>query len=393
MIKSKTNGWITVILFWCGLVIVSSNYLTIPLISIFTEDFKVSAAYAAWSGSAFSLFYALGSLFSGPLSDRYGRKQVILSGLLVLAMITIMLGFANHLLVLIVLRSVQGLAAATFAPVAIAYVVDKFPPQKIVTTIGFISSGFLMSGIVGQIGSSFLSQQFGWESVFYYFGGIYAFTALIVALFIPKTNSQNEDGNVTSMFRQFADILSQKSLRRCYLITVTLLLCFVGMYTALGNYLSIEFSLREQDILYIRTVGIIGMLFSPFAGKFSSFIGVQNVLRAGIALSVIGLAILGLTSSLHFLIVMSVVFVIGIAITVPTLISLVGDLGGENHGAAVSLYAFILFIGASLGPIVTIGLLQTNSYLLTFVGLAILLVLSLFASFMIKLKPNDVTIN
>src|SRR5690606_12451582 len=113
-------SWITAILFWSGLVIVASNYLTIPLLSMFTGVFEATAAQVAWTGSAFSLFYAIGSLFSGPLSDRYGRKQVILVGLLILTVITFVLGLAGSLPSLIILRSIQGLAAASFAPVAIA---------------------------------------------------------------------------------------------------------------------------------------------------------------------------------------------------------------------------------------------------------------------------------
>lgn len=382
-------SWITAILFWSGLVIVASNYLTIPLLSMFTGVFEATAAQVAWTGSAFSLFYAIGSLFSGPLSDRYGRKQVILVGLLILTVITFVLGLAGSLPSLIILRSIQGLAAASFAPVAIAYVVDMFPPKKIITGIGFVSSGFLMSGIVGQIFSSYLSQQFGWQGVFFYFGAIYLVTAIIVALFIPRAQIQSMDSNLMTMFTQFKTVLSQRVLLLCYVITITLLLSFVAMYTALGNYLSMHFGLAEQEILYVRAVGIVGMLFAPFAGRFASTFGLHNVLRGGLTLAVLGLAILGLSFNLPFLIIMSVVFVTGIAITVPTLISLVGELGGKEHGASVSLYAFILFIGTSLGPIVAVSLLQTGSYLMTFEALALLLGIGLLVSFMIKPREDE----
>src|SRR5690625_1815722 len=77
---------LSIMLFWCGLVIVASNYLTIPLMSIFSEVFHTNISYVAWTGSAFSLCYAIGSLFSGPLSDRFGRKQVMFIGILMLTM-------------------------------------------------------------------------------------------------------------------------------------------------------------------------------------------------------------------------------------------------------------------------------------------------------------------
>jgi predicted MFS family arabinose efflux permease len=318
------------------------------------------------------------------LSDRYGRKRVILFGLAALTIITGVLGLANSLTALIILRSIQGIAAATFPPVAVTYIVEMFPPEKRVTAIGFVSSGFLMAGVVGQIFSSFISNMFGWQSIFYIIGVIYLITTIIVALLIPKVDNQNNDSSLLAPFKQFGSVVTIKPLLYCYLIATTLLLTFVGMYTALGNYLSIEFGLGNQDIFFVRTVGIIGMLFSPFTGKLVAKFGIQNVLRGGLILAFAGLAFLGISSNLPLLIIMSVIFVTGIAITVPTLISLVGQLGGQARGAAVSLYTSVVFIGASLGPIVAVALLNTSSYLLTFEILALLLGIGLFASFLIK---------
>ncbi|MGM0922235.1 MAG: MFS transporter [Bacillota bacterium] len=384
MIYERNYSLMTAILFWCGLVVVSSVYLTIPLADIFNEVFEATAAQAAWTSSAFSLFYAIGCLFTGPLSDRYGRKRVILFGLAALTIITGVLGSANSLSALIILRSIQGIAAATFPPVAVTYIVEMFPPEKRVTAIGFVSSGFLMAGVVGQIFSSFISNMFGWQSIFYIIGVIYLITTIIVALLIPKVDNQNNDSSLLAPFKQFGSVVTIKPLLYCYLIATTLLLTFVGMYTALGNYLSIEFGLGNQDIFFVRTVGIIGMLFSPFTGKLVAKFGIQNVLRGGLILAFAGLAFLGISSNLPLLIIMSVIFVTGIAITVPTLISLVGQLGGQARGAAVSLYTSVVFIGASLGPIVAVALLNTSSYLLTFEILALLLGIGLFASFLIK---------
>lgn len=375
---------LTVILFWCGLVIVASNYLTIPLMTIFSQVFDASIAKVAWTGSAFSLFYAIGSLFSGPISDRYGRKKVILIGLLLLTVITFLLPLVSHLTWIIILRSIQGLTAASFAPVALSYVVDLFPTEKVVTTIGFISSGFLMAGIVGQIFSDFFSQQFGWQSVFYFSGGIYLFTALIVAFSLPKSMIQNADSNLRTMFYQFRTILVQKKLILCYVITITLLLTFVAVYTVLGDFLSGKYHVDEGGILSIRMLGIIGMLFAPVAGLLTRRYGLFHVLRGALSLAVIGVALLGISFNLIFAVCMSIVFVTGIALTVPTLISVVGELGGENRGAAVSFYAFILFIGTSLGPIIAVLLLKFESYVIAFLSLALLLSVGLFLSFLLK---------
>jgi MFS transporter, YNFM family, putative membrane transport protein len=384
--SERSYSLITAILFWCGLVVVSCLYITIPLVSVFAGVFKISISQAAWTGSAFSFCYAVGFLFFGPLSDRYGRKQIILFGLIVLAIVSPLVGLFANLSWVIALRAIQGIAAATFAPAALSYVVEHFPAEKRITSTGFVSTGFLMSGIVGQVFSSLISENFGWNYVFYILGVVYLITAILVTFFIPMSDVPEIKGSMLDSFKQMGEVFAQKSLLLCYIITITLLLSFVGMYTTLGSYLSGTFGLNIQDILYVRCAGILGMLVSPFSGRLVTKFGIHAVFRVGLSLAV--LAILGVSSNLAFLIVMSVVFVSGVSITISTLISLVGQLGGIARGSAISIFSFILFMGATLGPIVAMGILNMSSYRLTFELLALLLGIGLIASTLIKSRDQ-----
>lgn len=384
--KSERNyPLMTAVLFLCGLVVVSSLYITIPLVSVFAEIFQVSQTQAAWTSSAFSFFYAVGFLFYGPLSERYGRKKIILIGICVLTIVSPIIGLFNNLPCLVVLRGIQGIAAATFGPVALAYVVDMFPTEKRGTTIGFVSTGFLMAGIVGQVFSSLVSQTFSWNIMFYLLGVVYLITAFLAALFLPKDDVKEVKRSILSSFKQMRKVFTQKYLFMCYVVTITILLSFVGMYTALGSYLkSPVFGLDSQNIMYVRSVGILGMLLSPLVGRLIMRFGIRKVLRGGLSVAAVGLAFLGVSTNLLFLVVMSVIFVAGIAIIVPTLISLVSELGGDERGVAISLYTFILFIGATIGPMIVMGLLKVGSYVLTFEMLALLLGIGLIISFRIK---------
>lgn len=71
----------TTILSWTGMVVMSSLYLTIPLISLFSDYFNISLAKAGFTSSVFSLGFALGCFFYGAISEKYGRKNVIVFGL------------------------------------------------------------------------------------------------------------------------------------------------------------------------------------------------------------------------------------------------------------------------------------------------------------------------
>ncbi|KOR90792.1 MFS transporter [Paenibacillus solani] len=383
----------TIILCWTGLVVMSSLYVTIPLTTLFAQLFEISTTNAAAAGSTFSIGFAIGCLIYGALSDKYGRKTVIFVGLLFLTLISLTLGTVHSFAWILVLRGLQGAAAATFSPVALAYAVEMYPAEKRVTTIGFISTGFLIAGIVGQVISSMLSEHYGWNAVFYILAVVYAVTATLVFFFLPKGGIQQAHANIWEPIKQIGKVFVQKQLVLCYLVAFVLLMSFVSMYTVLGNYLSTApYELSKQEILSVRFIGILGMLVSPFAGRISKHVGVGITLRGGLLLAIIGLASMGMISNLPLLIVMSILFVGGIALAVPSLVSLVslvGQVGGKMRGIAVSVYTFILFTGTSFGPIISLQLMNNASYLITFLLLACILSIGLLAACLIRHEAGE----
>ncbi|WDM21366.1 MFS transporter [Paenibacillus polymyxa] len=383
--------WMTVILCWSAVVVMSSLYVTIPLLPFFAKVFGKTLAEAALPGSIFSLGFAAGCLVYGGLSDRFGRKQVIVTGLLALTIISLSISLTSQYSVLVILRLLQGLAAATFSPVALAYAVDMFPAEKRVTAIGFISTGFLVAGIAGQVFSIVISEQMGWNMVFRMLGVLYAITSLIVLFFLPKTPSPQRGVRIWSAFSQLGTVLRSYPLWLAYTVAFVLLMSFVSMYTVLGSYLSgPEFGLNSRQMLYVRSAGIIGMLLSPFAGKLGQKFGVHIILRTALILAILSLALMGMTHSLIAIVVLSVCFVSGIALSVPSLIAIVGQLGGAARAIAVSLYTFVLFAGTSLAPTLSIRLMGNGSnQTTTFMMLATVLSVGFIASLLIRQKQND----
>jgi MFS family permease len=91
------------------------------------------------------------------------------------------------------------------------------------------------------------------------------------------------------------------------------------------------------------------------------------------------------------MVISSVIFVAGIAIVTPITISLINQLGGASRGSAVSFNAFILFLGASSGPVLAVYLISTGHFRLAFESLAFVLVIGLGASMFIRSKTPAAT--
>jgi len=137
-----------------------------------------------------------------------------------------------------------------------------------------------------------------------------------------------------------------------FAITATVLFAFVAMYTLLGIKLGApEFGLSAADLLLVRGAGLAGIALSPLAGKLIGRIGHANTLRLNLLLCIAGALAIGGSQSLFVIVPLSVVFVAGIALTTPALVSLVSRLAEGAAALAINIYSLILFIGASIGPV------------------------------------------
>ncbi|SHR54151.1 Major facilitator superfamily [Mycobacteroides abscessus subsp. abscessus] len=378
----------TSILFWCGLVVLSCMYVTIPLATVLSDFFHKNITQVAWLASSYSICYAVGCLLYGPFSDRYGRKVFLVTSISLLTVITFAIGFIDNFYILLILRGLQGLISAAFAPISLVYAGEMFPPEKRLTAVGFVSSGLLMAGVVGQVYSGLVNELWGWQAIFFLLGTLYFLTLILIIFFLPKDEMTRPHVHMLEAFKKMTLLGKQTQLLLAFCITFSLLLSLVGMYTILGSYLSNQFGLTENEILFVRAAGIIGMLLSLFAGRLAQKLGTTLTLKTGLALASAGLFGIGVSPSLPFIIFASIIFVLGIATANPIVISIVSQLAGHSKGSAVSFNAFILFVGASTGPLLALNLIEIGVYVLSFSVLGCILLVGFFLSFFIKMTHS-----
>ena len=107
------------VLVTCALLVLAQLYLAIPLAPVISEALgEDETAAAAALGTTYALAYGLGFLIFGPLSDRYGRKPILVPGMAVLAVATAGLAAVSSLSMVAVLRTIQGFVAASFSAAA-----------------------------------------------------------------------------------------------------------------------------------------------------------------------------------------------------------------------------------------------------------------------------------
>lgn len=344
------GGFVIGLLVLTALFVLTQLYSAIPLIGPVGDDLGGGVTFAL--ATCFSLCYAAGFLIWGPVSDHYGRRRLMVPGVLALALATFACAFAPSVLWLGVLRGVQGLAAASFAPVALAYLTEATAPRHRGIAIGAMSTAFLVAGIFGQVFASYVSLRLGWPWVFGLSGLVLALACVMVVLTVSEVPRREVSSGLGERFAALGRVVVRPSVLLLCCAHVTLLLSFVGMYTALGPHLG-AFDLDPSNILLLRLVGLPAMFLALSVGPLSRRLGMAGVARAGFLLSAVGMGLEALLSqSLVGVCAASVVFVSGVALAIPAMITLFGEAAAPERAGGMALTGFVLFVGASLGPLV-----------------------------------------
>jgi YNFM family putative membrane transporter len=333
-----------------ALLVLIQLYVAIPLAQVVGTALGSGGAAAAL-GTTYSLAYAVGFLIFGPLSDRYGRKAVLVPGMVAFAIATAALALASSMTLVAVLRAVQGLLASSFAAVALAYVGEALPRRWRSTGIGAIATSFLVAGIVGQVYAQGVADALGWRWVFGLAAPALALAAVGLATVLVEP-ARPPSGSLGQKYRELATLAGRRQLLLPYLASTTIVLSFVAMYAALGPLLVSRFELGNADILLIRLAGLPGMALSPLAGWFAGRFGAVRMCITGFVVAATGLVVEAFsTGNLGALVAASAVFVAGIATTTPAMIALISSRAGPARGGALGLGGLSLFVGASCGPL------------------------------------------
>ena len=355
-----------------ALLVLTQLYAAIPLLAPISADLHGNATVAL--STAFSLTYALGFLIWGPVSDHYGRRRTMALALGIITVSTGCCALAPSLPALAALRAIQGLSASGFAPVALAYLSEALAPHRRAGAIGAMSTSFLVAGIVGQVLASLVALHLGWRWFFPLCGGLLA-VALAAVLAVVHDAAHASGPSGSSLRGQFAS-LGRLALRPAVLALslahVTLLMVFVAMYTGIGGHLE-SLGMRPSTIILIRLAALPAMFLSLGAGRFAARRSWAQIARLGFGVSALGM--LGealLADSLAGLVTASVVYVAGVALAAPAMISLYGQVSAPNRGSGMALNGFILFVGTSAGPLLATSSPTFRALALALTGILVL---------------------
>jgi MFS transporter, YNFM family, putative membrane transport protein len=356
-----------------GLLVLIQLYVGIPLAPAVNAALTGGRASAALT-TGFALGYASGFIVFGALSDHLGRRPLLVYGLAGLAVTTAAAGGSGTTGELACLRALQGLAAASFPAVAIAYLGENLAGRARTAAIGALSTAFLVAAVAGQLYASALADPVRWRWAFWIEAPLFATAAAAFALTLR--NSGASPGPPLRLGRRFASLgtlLRRPDLARLYAAGFALLFVFVAFYQTLGRLLETHYDLGPSALQHVRLAGVPSMLVGPLL--LSLCRGRDAAATAATGLRLAAIALIGLASATGrppwTPILISAMFVLGVGIAVPALIAAVNQRAPDAPGAAASLYSASAFTGASLAPVLATPAVASSAMaLLLALGLA-----------------------
>lgn len=331
--------------------------LLIPILPTFaTKELHISESAIGITIAVYSLVQFLFNPVFGSLSDKHGRRKIILYTLLLNAAGYIIFSFSHTYLMLILSRVVAGIGGSSIG-VAQAYIADVTSNEERSKGMGLIgvafSLGFLFGPILGGILSHFGYMVVGLVSASF---SILAF--ILSIFFLPESLSANNQIIKRKIFdiKSFYRVIKLPSLGLLIILFFILTFSVANIY---GTFALLGYKLYHMTDMQIGFVfGFMGLVSAivqgGLIGRLSKHFSDNTLISLGAFFTMVGLALIPYAGSINLLYFVCVILNLGTAILQPTLLGLISKVSLKNEqgmvlGTNQSLSAFARMLGPLWG--------------------------------------------
>ncbi|MFS1464009.1 multidrug effflux MFS transporter [Vibrio lentus] len=327
--------------------------LYLPALPQMVEVFNTDQSMVNLTLSSYFVTYAIGLLFWGPLSEKFGRKPILLIGIASYMVASVLCAMTNSIEQLIGARIFQAFAGSAITVIATAIVKDLYDGREREKIMATIMSLVIIAPMVAPVFGAFLLKIASWRMMFVTLAIFGAF-ASVLALCYRETLESKYQGSIFRSWGRLAVVMKNRSFIKLLVIFSITPMALMG-FLAAGSYIYInDFGLTEQQFSYAFAFNALCASFGPtLYMKLSYRVSVQKVISACFALLAIAgiftLTVGGL-SPWFFMFIAAPATLMVIIMRVPGT-NLMLNQQDHDTGSAVALIQFFSMICGSLGMV------------------------------------------
>jgi MFS family permease len=350
--------------------------LVAPIFPLYVIDLGASYTLLGFIISVYGAVQLVTQIPIGRLSDRRGRKPLIILGLVTFALLPPLYIYSTNAYLLIPIRILGGIGASAVWPLAMALIIDKVSSNSRGASIGRYNAAFYSAMAVGPLIGGYLYDFYGLAAPFYFWSVLGIISIIIVMVKVDEPSR-----------RQSVSIATPGSLKEDMILPgylwTFLACCGVVMWTGivggfnitmLPSYASrLGLSTTQIGLLYLDYAGITA-LSNIYFGKASDRGKRKALVFAGCLAGLIAFALLPLVTSLSQVLVLMALIGLGLGIGNPAAAALIADTTCEaRRGEIFGIFNTARMSGVVIGPLIaglTADLYGVNGAIYVFVGIS-----------------------
>jgi multidrug resistance protein len=307
----KAFEWkVALILFGVLFLGVSDTQLVPPLLASIASEFHASAGHTGIIVTSYSLAAAVFALFAGPLSDRIGRKKVLVGGLALFTAASFSTQHVTTLGALVAARTLTGFAAGTLSTCALSFAGDHYSYAERGRAMGVLSMAYFLAFVVSAPAGALMAPVWGWQSVFGCLAVLGVAVFILASWKLPESPKRHTHPMLPNFHLHFAKPDRLAGMAAAFLTSGGL----VGFLTYVGAWLINEREVSVNSLALVFMIsGVAAVAAAPLSGWLSDHAGKRkviiwaNILLAPVFLVVarlewgwalwMGIALLGIAAS------------------------------------------------------------------------------------------------
>ena len=353
---------LTLVLGMAGFASTFTMRLLDPLVPTLAGEFGRTIPQVAMMATAFSICYAVGQPFLGPIADAVGKARTILVSVAALVVMLVACALAGNFETLFVLRMLMGVFAGGIIPIAMAAIGDRAPMSERQVALGRFLTIMIVGQTAGAAASGVIADHFGWRAVMMTAAGLAGIAATMVLVVLkPRPDAGREALSIANAIGRYRSLFRNPRTLTLYGLVILEGALIFGIMPYVAAILGDRSGVGATEAgLAVGGAGLGGLVYGFTVRRLVAHLGPARMVLAGglimaTAIAVFALPFLPWWTAIGCFIVQG----FGFFLMHGTFQAQATELAPTARGSAVALFACSLFCGHALGPVI-VGALKVS---------------------------------